>query len=75
MCKEYKIARKVIEGFVESKDKFSYEDVSNEVLKKGGVLAVATGTTIREYLDYFVKKDFLRHDYWRDVYEKNYKII
>jgi len=70
MCKEYKIARETVEEFINSKDYFSFDDISKEIKNRDGVLAVSTGTSVEEYLKYFVRKNILRYDSWQRVYEK-----
>ena len=70
MCKEYEVARRVVEKFVNSKDHFSFDDISKEIKERDGVLAVATGTSVEEYLKYFVRKNILKYDSWQRVYEK-----
>ena len=53
MCKEFKIAQKTVEEFVHTKDRFTYNELSDEILKRSGVLAVAIGAGVDEYLKYF----------------------
>jgi hypothetical protein len=70
MCKEFKIAQKTVEEFVHTKDRFTYNELSDEILKRGGVLAVAIGTGVDEYLKYFVRQKQLDYDSWKRVYFK-----
>ena len=70
MCKEFKIAQETVEEFVRSKDSFTYNQLADEILRRGGVLAVAIGTGVDEYLKYFVRQNQLKYDSWRKIYTR-----
>jgi len=70
MCKEFKIAQETVEEFVHSKKRFTYNELTNEIINRGGVLAVAIGTGVDEYLKYFIRQNQLKYDSWRKVYFK-----
>lgn len=47
---EYKISFQVINEHIDSNKSFTYDEITNEILKRDGVLRVAIGVTIRMYL-------------------------
>ena len=50
MCKEHKIAKSIIDEKVNGSEPFSFSEITQAILKEGGILRVASGTTIGEYL-------------------------
>ena len=70
MCKEYKVAVEIVDDFVKEKDIFSYDELAQEIRKKGGVLRVAVGSTIDDYLEYYVTKGEIKFDRWSKVFYK-----
>jgi len=47
---EHQIALRVINSHIDSGKKFTYDQVKDEILKKGGILRISFGVTIRMYL-------------------------
>ena len=47
---EHQIALKVINSFIDSGDKFTYDEIKKEILKRDGILRISFGVTIQMYL-------------------------
>ena len=50
MCTEHKIAFNVIKEYLESKKEFSFKELQNEIVKRGGILRVSAGYSIGKYI-------------------------
>lgn len=50
MCKPFRIARETVMEYVENERKFEYEEIQREIISRGGVLRVAPGVSIYDYL-------------------------
>ena len=47
---EHQIALRVINSHIDSGKKFTYEQVREDILNRGGILRISIGVTIRMYL-------------------------
>lgn len=70
MCKEYQVAVETVDRFVKEKNIFSYDELVQEIRNNGGVLRVAVGSTIDDYLEYYVSKGDIKFDRWSKVFYK-----
>ncbi len=50
MCKEHQVALSVINSYLDSGKRFTYDQIIREILDQGGMLRVSIGVTIRMYL-------------------------
>jgi hypothetical protein len=50
MCKEFKKALEVVEQKIRENKDFSFDELQNDIINKGGVLRVSPGHTVGEYI-------------------------
>lgn len=75
MCKQYDIAKNTVQEFIVKKNSFSYEELSTEIKKRGGVLRVAPAYTIKKYLDFYEYEDVISYFSSEGKYHSNCKQI
>lgn len=63
MCTTFKIAKTVIDEFVEKKLPFTIEQVSKTIKSRGGVHRVAVGVTTKDYLEVLEEEDKIVYDF------------
>ncbi|MFZ4648633.1 MAG: hypothetical protein ACOYMB_03305 [Patescibacteria group bacterium] len=54
------IAKGVVQAFIRRGKDFSYQEVKSEILKRDGVMRVATCFTVSDYLEEFKQNGVLR---------------
>ena len=62
MCTEHKIALTVINKYIEEGNRFTYDELTKEIILKGGILRTSIGVTIRMYLDRLQSVGLLVYD-------------
>jgi len=62
MCTQHEIAIDVINNHIFSSEPFSYEEVTEEIVEKGGILRVSIGVTIGMYLKKLVTLKVISFD-------------
>ena len=50
MCQEHFIAKRIIDEKISEKVEFSYNEIINVILDRGGILRISSGTTVGNYL-------------------------
>jgi Fe2+ or Zn2+ uptake regulation protein len=60
MHKEHLIAKGTVQAFIKQRNQFTYEEVHNEIIKRGGTARVATCVTIKDYLETFENNGVLK---------------
>jgi len=61
MCKKYKIAKDIVDNYINSKESFTYPDLKNEIKKKSGGMKVAAAVTIQDYLSNIESENLLKY--------------
>jgi hypothetical protein len=61
MCKLFDIPREVVFDFVSRKHKFEYNELTQVIIQKGGVLRVSPNRSVKEYLLGFVEDGILKY--------------
>jgi len=50
MCKEHSIALKVIKEKIKNNESFSFDELQNTIIEKGGILRISPGYSVGEYI-------------------------
>ncbi|WP_187647746.1 hypothetical protein [Nitrosophilus labii] len=61
MCKKYRRSEQIVNRLILEKNEFTYDSVIEEIRKENGVMRIAPGVTIRDYLDFLESNNFLRY--------------
>ena len=62
MCQEHSTALEVVKSKLREKQDFSFEELQNDILNKGGVLRIAPGFTVGEYVTELEEDGFIEFD-------------
>ena len=62
MCTQHEIAIDVIDRHISSKEPFTYDEITNEIVNEGGILRVSIGVTIGMYLQKLVNQNVVSFD-------------
>lgn len=62
MHREHIIARGTVHAFLKQRENFTYEQVRNEIIRRGGIMRISMGVTIWEYLKDFEKSGIIKFD-------------
>lgn len=63
----FEIAVEIVERFIERGEIFSWDELQDYVIENGGILYVAPGMTLGQYMDYKEEKDIV---YYNGKYRK-----
>ena len=67
------IAKGVVQAFIRRGKDFSYEEVKSEILKRNGVMRVASCFTVSDYLEEFRQNNVLR--FFLDKNKGHFRVI
>ena len=68
MCKPFEIAKTTVNEFIKKEEPFGFEEVQDKILTNGGVLRVAPGVTISDYLEVYEEKKIIFYNNFTDKY-------
>lgn len=74
MCEEHLIANAVIQAFIHVKEKFTYSEVTEEIIKRKGILRVSLCVTVADKLRSLEEKGIIKHILETEKYENTYLI-
>lgn len=69
MCKKFEIAKEVIYAFIDEQKPFTFEEIQDAIINKGGVLRIAPGITIGEYLKNLEEREILFYNTFIDKFD------
>ena len=62
MCQEHSTALEVVKSKLREKQDFSFEELQKDILAQGGVLRIAPGFTVGEYVAELEEDGFIEFD-------------
>lgn len=65
---EYAISMKVIEDKIREEKDFSLNEINKEIIARGGVLRVASGFTIKDYMETLEKMGVVKYNPFNNNY-------
>ncbi len=69
MCKQFEIARNIVESFINKHESFSFNDVKNLIIEKGGVLRISPDVTVSEFLTNLEEREIIYYNSYIDQYD------
>ena len=68
MCKEHQVALKVINSYIDAGTSFTFDQITKEIIDRGGILRVSIGITIKMYLKNLKEIGLLVYDVQDEKY-------
>jgi len=72
MCSKHDIAKQTVENQINSGKPFSYEEVKDQIISKGGILRVSNGFTLGEFIEKLEDRGIVSYNSGIDKFEINH---
>lgn len=69
MCKSFEIAKKTIDDYLNKGKPFTYNELCDNIINKGGVLRVYSMMTVREYLKELIDDKIIFYNVYNETYD------
>ncbi|MGV8151129.1 MAG: hypothetical protein ACP5NV_05355 [Candidatus Woesearchaeota archaeon] len=60
-CKEFDICRSTVASYIVSGKDFTYDELMEEILKKGGVFRISNTLSLDDYMNHFVQIEIIKY--------------
>ena len=70
MIKEFKIAKSVIDNYVEERDSFSLSELKKEIQAQGGAMRISPSKSIEDYLYAYILSGKISYNSLEDRYNR-----
>lgn len=73
MCIKHQIAKQTINERIMKNQAFSYTEITQSIIGKGGILRTSVGTTVGEYLERLEEIGVIRFSPRRDMFKITFR--
>lgn len=70
MSKTFDLSRNTAIRWISTKDSFTFDELKNAILNAGGVMSVAPGCTVKQYLDGYENSGVIKYDHITGFYSR-----